>query len=969
MPKAVIKKYEVYIWTPITTQPKVVGDFKLLVDPPPILAEMEANVVLFNPTYKENGTIVLAVKTGSKPWSIGAKSNIEALVSAGKGEAYSWGVVEKLYIGVNQKNPKSNFYVSPDDAPFSVSKPKSSPKYAPKYTPKPKTNAYPTNSTYSPYVPKVEPTVFQANKEGKWVKCRLDCSGFPAISQKIKGLQTRTTYLEEVVNLSSVYSGFVITEDKGLTKTHEHSVGSKYDFWGRMDDKQLVTYLSELKWFVRPCPQNPEHGFVDSRVVSSEGEARKIIREVRETGEVPEFIVMEKMDCEYSAVINPDRITFGRSNDGATQGNGAVEIVLSVGKENEVEAREKFWTGVEWPYAEMLYVKGEVGEWGRLVQLRAGPKLSGGEVKKVKVSEVYKVDPTMELIPWGKEVKILKGKVEKIAPCDVEKVGYNEIAPVVWHEGGALGSHFGVHCKTSEGGSSTLAYITSSTPPKVGDVIEVGKVNKAELESVREGLLLGLAGRKNEKGDAVVAVIENRKRAVEDLKNFLGALHIYSLADMGDKNTAKAIGYAWGLGLRVIGALPLGEARHKEKMRKKVGQRIITRVWEKNQKGKKGSIVEKSKEKLESKLSQWTLQIPEVRDTVYHKAWALDFDVLFEALLLCYDGFMPYGGMGWQGGYGGVKWGNCTKSLLRCYDKVEEFLKSGDEKTLNQLVEEINVMVNEAHNGGWWLNKLIQHSVLDSASELPQFLISPKRAYESKETVLGVFNRKMLAIEVLEGFDKARKRHEEEDKLEKKAKEEEEKAKEMVKKMLAEEIKKNDGIGTADDVEPSFVEVEKPKVYESETLAKVPEMVNKAIEELLSGKEGSGCVYAQYKISGGSLHYQVACKQINRVYGYANNSTVGLMVGKVLQGFKWNGKELWTLTGSKSSTYKPFTLYKGEEEGMILFTVEKLVDNAEKGYGYFMDFDLWSNFAKAGDDECEGEELINAKWYVKNVTL
>lgn len=982
MGKTITKKYEIYIWTPIITNPTPpeVSNFKLVTGPI-IMAETEATIVLLTPKYKNEGSIVLAVKTGSKTWHIGSKTNLVVDNSHTNTFGYNWNLVESLYVAYQKTVKGSQFYKSPDDVPFSVKKPtKPTKKYSSGYGAYKNPNdpaVYTPPSYHSSYYHSPA-TPAQANETGKWLKCKLSCHQFPAKSQKIKGLSTMTSAISQVVSLESYAKAVVVTEDKEVKESHSHQKGISYDFWGRMDDKELVEFMVEKGFFVRPCPQNPKHGFVDSRVVKAAEEARKIIREVRETGEIPEFIFMEKVDCEYSGVINPDRVTFGRSNDGATAGKGSVEIVLNVDKASEEQAKGSFWTSNEWPYAEMLYAKGEKGEWGRLVQLRSGPKLSGMEEKKVKVTEVHKVDSEMDLIAWDSEAEILKGKVVKLSEEESKVKGYDEEAPVVWHSGGALGSHYGVHCKT---GKITLAYVTSSISPKIGEIIEVGKSNPPDLKAVREGLLLGLREDKEKEEGSRIARIEDRKRAVSDLKNFLGALHIFSIADMGDKDTAKFIGYSWGIGLRVIGALPLGEARHKTKMREELGEYIITRNWEKQNKGKKGSTIEKAKEKLKKELEGdtwghkgWELTIPTVRDSVYHKAWELEVDVLWESLLYCYDGFMPSGGMGWSGGYGGKKWGNCTISLLKCFDKVKEFIVESSDKKLTEMINEINIMVNEAHNGGWWLNKLIQKEVMDSASILPQFLLSPKRAYESKESMLGKFNEKMLSMSVMEMLEGVKENYNRVKKEKKKAEEEAKakKAEEMQKKynamnQNAKDIIPDWIIGDEDSNDDSTDEnaAEQATLSAVEIEQNLVELVTKAVHKSVEGK--AKVVFGQYKSVGNNFHYQISCDVINREYGYAESKYLSGKCGSKVDEHKYVGKKLTSLTGS-SQVYKPVTFYKGEEEelggvkGVILgvltgYDVENVGDNLI----WFVDYDLWGKF----DVAASGEK--NKQWAAENI--
>lgn len=662
-----------------------------------------------------------------------------------------------------------------------------------------------TKSSYDSYFnPKPNPDML-------WLYDSLACNKFPARSQKIKGLKQASSYLREVTSSKSIDSGYSVSYNEDLTITHSvNNNGSGCYYNGKRKTKEEILDLLIGK-FVRPCPQTPNHGGgVDSRTIHNIEEGEKIINEIIEAGEIPEMIVMDKVNCDYSGVICPDRLTFGSSNDGATSGNNALEIALNLPVEGKEEFRKRFWNNkVQWPFAEVLY---EEGVNPILVQLRSGPEVDeiddSGKVvvKKVKVVEVYVVDGDMSLIAWEKESKKLRERVIELNKdnVDVGNNSYIENTIAVWHSGGALCSHFGVHCREFK---PTMPYLTSSIAPKIGEVIEMGLKKQPNIDKIKEGLLIGL----NE-NESVIELDKNggRNKVKEDLKNFLASLHIYTIADLGDETTAKWIGYSWGIGARIISALPLGEARHNVKLtnrlNKVLGKKVEEKIDIKKEEEKKEEItwnkekaknhnatyimlliqnkkldaikvykaannclLKEAKDAIDKITEDIELNIPlpkypssyeavdnsdyiivSVRDIVYKNAWKLPLEKLLLGLIESYDGFLTES---WGSSFGGQKWAACTLSLIEVFGNFDKFIDNPNEEHLSNIISGINMMINLAHNGGGfsWLDKLISKSDFDNASLLPHFLVSPRRGFEAKKiNIGGKFSIKLKGIKTIE---------------------------------------------------------------------------------------------------------------------------------------------------------------------------------------------------------------------------
>lgn len=700
-----------------------------------------------------------------------------------------------------------------------------------------------------------------------WFRDMLACKTFPARSQKIKGLRYSSSVLERLVIKDYIDKAIVISEEVDLEVKHycNNIVNDGKSYLNSSNKRitldEVIQHL--VNNFTRPCPMNPEHGFVDSRLINNKEEALEIIEEIRATNEIPEMIVMPKIDCEYSGVICPDRIAFGYKNDGATQGLNSIGIALSIPPEGIEKIRNNFWSSKDWPFAEVLY---NGNDKPILVQLRSGPSMTV-EAKKVKIVEVYNVDSSMGLIEWGKEAKKIREKVAELNnnnDSDIE----NTIA--VWHPNGEFLSHFAVHCRT-ESSFPIVPYITSTEKPIINSIIEMGVKGKVKYSAIKEGLILGLEA-------PITAASHSSKEAKEDLHSFLGGLHISSIADLGDEFTAKYIGYIWGIGVRLISALPFGEAIYREKSRDRTTEII----------GEDNKLIH-------------------TRD--YSKIWKLGVETILIGLIECDSSFLDKG-LNWGSTYGGQKWSNCTASLLSVYEGMRRFINLPSNESHNNMIEKINIMVNEAHNGGWWLDKISTKKVFDDASLLPHFLLSPKRAFEVKESKIGMFQIKLKTMEILKKLGVIENIEEEKEKLRV-----EREKKEKVKKQLKE-------------IEKLKKEEEKKKL-QKETEEKVKELegnIGKLKKEL-----GEFSIEGQYYINQDSnnnaiLHIQIESDvKVGKSYG----ASIDINVGNGGEGtLLYSNYISYGLVGYKESLatkglykYSPIMVWKGKKIKGVCYLV------------------------------------------------
>jgi len=747
------------------------------------------------------------------------------------------------------------------------------------------------------------------NLDKTWIMCNMGCNSFPARGQKIKGILGLSDYIKGMVDYKKIHNAVVVSENHDVLGIHHkhYNVNKRFEF----ED----IWPSVVGKFMRPVPKVPKHGFVDSRKVNTKEDVEKVIEEIRATGEEPEFIALPFIDCSYSSVITPDNIALGKGHDGATQGDGAYVLSLEVGDEQREQLNGLFWDVKEkycpnclktypynhymswtskdecdecdevllnkWPYVEVLYEDNLTMP--TVVQLRSGPEMKI-ESERVKVKKVVKINSSMDLLEWDKLAHALKQEIE-----NSPNGSYSRIVPVVWHPGGAYTSHFGVHCKDNK-----IPYLTSlENPCKEGDVIEVGVKSEMDLESLRQGLVLGFETKLEG------LELDGRRKAKRFLKNFISTLHAYSLFDLGNSEVARFVGYSFAVGSRIIAGLPMGEARHLREAREMI-ENVI---------GEEFEGVTCANNKMKHKMCS----CGSCRGYIYTTAWKLGIEKLIEGSLAAYNGFLL---KDWSSSFGGKAWAECTKSLLDVFIAMREFLREPSKENGSEIVDKVNVMVNLAHNTGWFLNKLVEKSDFDKAHKLPHFSISPEIAFRLREEMekVGKYALKVKAFQIAKTLD----------------------------------IKKQMEAGVLIDKEYTK---DKPKINQDEVLIfKSPNFKSDMFSGQLTQEEiktliipDSG-IYIQYHYKD-HFHYQVKSFNINRPYGYSGSIYEikgGVEVEKAAKGMyldgNLNGDNVNSLTGS-STQYRVTKVFLAKNDKPVV----EFTYNGKTVYGLIEDQHLYKH--------------------------
>ena len=219
---------------------------------------------------------------------------------------------------------------------------------------------------------------------------------------------------------------------------------------------------------------------------------------------------------------------------------------------------------------------------------------------------------------------------------------------VVHHPGGSLTDHFSVHA------CSYNIPVCITFEPFVGDVIEaIEGTPPLDPVGILEGLVVG------DTFPLIHPLYGSQSDGAHAVNLLLHTLH-----------NATAIGgdTSWWLGVGVAfmlryGALALrGEARHIRPLTKVTRDQIYTAA-------------------ISHTLQRQRVSLPGLINVLRYGTFT--------------------------GSIGGIKWARCGKATAQLFDAVGVLAKEPTIESAQALLRAFNFAVNQAHNGGWWLNKFI----------------------------------------------------------------------------------------------------------------------------------------------------------------------------------------------------------------------------------------------------------------------
>lgn len=438
--------------------------------------------------------------------------------------------------------------------------------------------------------------------------------------------------------------------------------------------------------FARPCPTVPRHGFVDSTVCKNSQEVNALSNKTKQVEPDAEILITKPVAAIYNLVIAGGNISFARGHDGATSGVNVKNLYISEDPIAQAISLEK---GIiaegEVPFYEIVMDKSK-GIY--LVQARSGPGLPLAKdyvASTVKVEKILKAEG--DLLDWEELLKTVDPKTT-----------------IIDHTNGSLASHYAIHALVNK------VPIFTTWLPKIGDVVEPtvsnSEITEEDVAKFKKAFAQGFASAEYIKDNLSLEKLDTFTFMRAIIRIALSVLHNYSTVAMN--KDFDLLGVALGLFVRVTFSTSCGEARYASN--KFGGGHPDLRIFH-------------------SKL-------PSGRQPCY--------DYMFKKPVKdCLDNIVPiyriFNEVYWGSGYGGPKWANCTRSAVGLYNACV----SGDIKSVVQL---FNKVINEEHNGGKYLNKVISVSEFDVAANNPS-LYTIKHLAESIDILYTAWGNKNVNLE------------------------------------------------------------------------------------------------------------------------------------------------------------------------------------------------------------------------------
>lgn len=452
---------------------------------------------------------------------------------------------------------------------------------------------------------------------------------------------------------------------------------------GRLKEtiKKLTFVTPPEALMVRPAPVRPRHGFVESeRVSATEGrlleDIRRIAKSVTQVEPDAELIVMPFVDAEHNFVVTSAGVTVGCGHDGATAGRNATFIPLATDLRGWLDGlcngglAGQYGVGDdEDAYLEAVSKKGKV----HLTQVRAGPRIGGSRDYvpcSINVERVVEV-ATDDLLEWERTVQAFA----------------NDKGTVVWHPGGSVTSHFGVHCVINK-----VPYLTTKCP-EVGSALTATACDawqEKDYQTLAE--YVRAYERISPDDDEATTLTSWTALAVATLHA------LASLTSSREDANLRLVAFALSFLPRLFTGLCAGEVRHAPEKLKDYAERLA------------GNDLRPEMSRNE-------------RDAIYGEALCLPLAACGDILGRCYALFAT---PGWASEYGGSAWADCALASAVFLDELVRFLEDPAEETLKGVLGQFNRVVHLAHNNGWWLNKVMNREAFDVLAEVPCFgLVNP----------------------------------------------------------------------------------------------------------------------------------------------------------------------------------------------------------------------------------------------------
>jgi hypothetical protein len=397
-------------------------------------------------------------------------------------------------------------------------------------------------------------------------------------------------------------------------------------------------------WFARPCPVRPRPGFVESRAVKTAEDLLQVYRETRSAERSGEVLLMPTIAAAYNIAICPGQMAIGPGHDGATAGKNAIAVPLADGLPPSLN-KPALLKDLRIAQDDTVHVEAVVDKQEKhgvwWTQARSGPAHAASMGK--------------DFIPTAVKVTAVE------TPCDdllewEKKVQQFPKGTAVYGPGSTLCSHAALHCI-----GAGIPFLTTR-PPKVGESL-VPVALAWDQEAIREGVGWALSVRPS----------------METIRPYI-YLILYGLHHSPAMQGSDGfwLGAAAGLMLRA---------------------------------GMSAGMIELKIHNANMLPKPWTGKNDYYGGITYAAFWnrPAALGVWWQFLPRMTARFMAEQEDNGQGGIGGPAWGRCCYATLKLGTALQTVLRAFSAEDLGdavgKLILSLNLAVDMAHNGGWWLNK------------------------------------------------------------------------------------------------------------------------------------------------------------------------------------------------------------------------------------------------------------------------
>lgn len=415
--------------------------------------------------------------------------------------------------------------------------------------------------------------------------------------------------------------------------------------------------------FARPCPTVPRHGFVDSVICNNGDELNLVSKRTFDEEPLAELLITKPVNSAYNVIINGGVITFASGNDGATSGRGCNYFYISddpIGKITQLGSNQIIAEN-EVPFYEFVLDAKEKSKSVRLVQVRSAPhtpRVKDFVPDSVQVQTILKAEG--DLLEWESKLKDVDPKTT-----------------IIDHTDGSLSSHYAIHAIVNR------VPIFTSYVPEIGSLIEPTvedtTINSEDKEKFFQAFVLGFG--------STPKIFQTLKMHADDnihskmnyvLRLSLATLHNFSGIAMS--KDYEILGLVLGMFCRTAFAVSAGEARHANST-------------------------------AHTKFADFYSKLPfgKGRNPCYEFMLLSDTQYCIDNVSVILNIFS---GINWTSGYGGKRWAACTESAINLFNACVN-------KEINEVVKLFNQVINEEHNGGKYLNKVITVDQFDEAAMRP----------------------------------------------------------------------------------------------------------------------------------------------------------------------------------------------------------------------------------------------------------